>query len=54
MGNWHDFTKEVPPKAGEYVVAFYPASFDCINNERMHVGIDVFSWWETDIKRQLG
>ena len=42
MDNWHDFNKEVPQKAGEYLVAFYPVSFDRINNERMHVGIDVF------------
>ena len=37
---WHNYMKEAPPEAGEYLVAYHPARWSAVDRSKMEVGLD--------------
>lgn len=37
---WHNYMKEAPPEAGEYLVAYHPAYWSKVDRSKMEVGLD--------------
>lgn len=37
---WHNYMREAPPEAGEYLVAYHPARWSAVDRSKMEVGLD--------------
>lgn len=37
---WHNYMREAPPEAGEYLVAYHPAYWSNVDRSKMEVGLD--------------
>lgn len=39
---WNNYMKEVPPEAGEYLVAYHPVYLSKVDRSKMEVGLDYY------------
>lgn len=37
---WHNYMREAPPEAGEYLGAYHPALWSAVDRSKMEVGLD--------------